>query len=70
MNMNELRAELVRQGMTARSLAARIGMPETTLSVKMRGGSEFKNSEIKAIVQALHLSMSQVNQIFFGELVS
>lgn len=66
MDLGELKAALARAGMTARDLARCIDMPETTLSVKMRGETEFKNSEIRAVVNALRLDMNQVNQIFFG----
>ncbi len=66
MDLPELRAVMARAGVSARGLAAHIGMPETTLSCKMRGESEFKGSEIQAIAKVLALTMEQVNQIFFG----
>lgn len=65
MNLIALKVALVKAGMTARELAFRIGMPETTLSYKMRGETEFKNSEIRAITKALELDLDQVNNIFF-----
>lgn len=70
MNKTELKIALTRRGMSARGLASAIGMPETTLSIKMRGETEFKGSEIQAIAQVLCLNMGQVNEIFFDGYVN
>lgn len=64
---NELKAEVVRQGMTLDELSNMIGINPASMSRKMNGVSDFYRGEIEKIVQALHLSGDDVLRIFFAE---
>lgn len=64
---NELKAEVVRQGLTLDELSNAIGINPASLSRKMSGVSDFYRGEIEKIVQVLHLSGDDVLRIFFAE---
>lgn len=61
----ELKAEMVRKGITAYNLAKMLGISNATLSYKLNNLIEFKSSEIKGIQQALGLTDGQRDYIFF-----
>lgn len=70
MNRPEMRMAVAREGKTYKALAAAIKVSEQALYNKMRGESEFKESEIKTLARELNLSMEEVNLIFFDNEVN
>lgn len=64
MNKNNLKAELVRNGFTTDDVAKAIGISRTSLDRKMNGTSEFKLSEVFALVKLLHLDNDAAVGIF------
>lgn len=70
MNVNELRAELVRQGISLRALATCLGIDRSTLYKKMTGKTQFLQSEIAMIGEILHLDSNGIVAIFFDNKVS
>lgn len=66
MNRMELKAEIVRSGMSNRKVARDLGISEQAFYNKLNGASEFKESEIKKIIKMLKLSSARVNQIFLS----
>lgn len=70
MQMNELKAEIVRNGMTLGEVADKIGMQRTTLWRRFKNPDEFTMSEVKRIVAVLNLTGNKVLTIFFGPEVS
>lgn len=66
MNRMELKAEIVRSGMSNRKVARDLGISEQAFYNKLNGASEFKESEIKKIIKMLNLSSARVNQIFLS----
>lgn len=70
MDHRELRVKLARENVSNRELAAQISLSEQALYNKMNGVTEFKNSEIKRIAEVLHLSLDEVNAIFFDGIVN
>lgn len=63
---NELRAEMVKKGMSCLDLAKAIGIGETTLYRKTIGESDFYRNEIVKIAKALGLSNKRICEIFFA----
>ena len=70
MNYPEFCAAAAKTGTTNRALARAIGISEQALYNKLRGNSEFKNSEIKKISKEMKLNMDAVNAIFFDNEVN
>lgn len=70
MNVNELKAELVRQGVSLRTLATILGIDRSTLYKKMSGRTQFLQSEIAKIGEILHLDSNKIVAIFFDNKVS
>lgn len=70
MNRTEMRMAVARENKTYKALAAAIKVSEQALYNKMRGESEFKESEIKTLARELNLSMEEVNLIFFDNEVN
>lgn len=66
MNRSELRAEIARKGVSKTSLAEALGISLTSLSMKLKGEREFKESEIQKLVTALSLTAKDVNRIFLS----
>lgn len=65
-NTLELKAAMVRKGMTAETLADTIGISSQSLSYKVNNKREFTSSEIANISIALGLSIAERDLIFFG----
>lgn len=63
-NLEMLKAKIEESGMPIETLATRAGMERYTLDRRLRGLGEFKASEIVGISKALHLKMSERNEIF------
>lgn len=53
-------------GDTQRELARMLGVTESTLSWKINGKAEFKQSEIKAIADRYDLTGEEVKSMFFA----
>ena len=70
MNCAELRASIARAGVTNRKLAEALGLSEQSFYNKIQGITEFKGSEIKCLANTLHLSMNELNTIFFDRKVN
>ncbi len=68
MNKVLLEIEMKRNGFTAGQLAKAIGIDRSTFSKKINGVSEFKQSEIEAIIRLLKIE--NPTPIFFTEKVS
>ena len=59
--------ETIREfGDTQSELARTLGVTESTLSWKINGKAEFKQSEIKAIVDRYDLTGEEVKSMFFA----
>lgn len=67
LNTTELKVEMVRKGMTNRSLARAIGKNENTVGKKVNGHGCFDVDEIDAICEALEIrDIARKAQIFLG----
>lgn len=67
MNKELLRSIMVLHGDTNRDLAEALRISEQSVSSKMNeNGTEFKQSEIKTIVERYNLSAEQTVQIFLN----
>ena len=63
-NTVELEIAIVRAGFTKREIAKRLGLSEMGLYKKINNITEFKASEIEALVKLLNIS--DVGEIFFN----
>ena len=75
MDKNKLLGDLTTRGLNVGWLVAEMNKKDTPISMstfykKLRGESQFKASEIKAISQILKFSEEETFRIFFTELVS
>ena len=66
MNRSELRAEIARKDISKRAIAEALGISETSLFMKMRGDREFKETEIRKLVEVLALTPEDVQRIFLS----
>ncbi len=66
MKKNELKAEIVRKGLTVKEMARKLGMNPATLSNKINSHTEFTRDEMVKIGEILHLSQKNITSIFFG----
>lgn len=64
MDRAELRAEIARSGITNLALARQLGISDQAFYNKMNGKSEFRESEIRKLVEILSLSPEKLNLIF------
>ena len=65
-NINELKAECVRHGLTLENLAVKIGVNPATLHRKLNGETEFRRNELQIIKTTLNLNDKQFLSIFFN----
>ncbi|MDE6725710.1 MAG: toxin-antitoxin system, antitoxin component, Xre family protein [Ruminiclostridium sp.] len=70
MNSNDLRAELVRHNLSIPAAANLIGIGKKAFYCKIKGESQFKQSEIRKLKEILSLSDERVSDIFFADQVS
>lgn len=70
MNLQDFRIAAIRAKATNRGIAEELGLSEQALYNKLNGATEFKNSEIKKLANFLHLTMADVNRIFFNNEVN
>ena len=66
-NVNELKAECVRHGLTLENLSVKIGVNPTTLHRKLSGETEFRRNELQIIKTTLNLNDEQFLSIFFND---
>ena len=66
-NTIELKYAILKAKKTNKSLASDLGLNENTFAKKLYNKSEFKASEISALVNVLGLDEEQKNKIFFGK---
>ena len=70
MDRAELRAEIARSGISNLSLARQLGISDQAFYNKMNGRSEFRESEIRKLVEILSLSPEKLNLIFLRQNVN
>lgn len=70
MNYNDLNAEIARCGLSIPKLADKIGIGKKTLYSRMRGDTDFSQSEIVQISKVLKLDSTKMIAIFFSGEVS
>ena len=68
MNVALLEYEMKRRGVTAIQMSEHLGIDRSTFSKKCNGRSEFKQSEIMAIIK--YLDIADPTPIFFDPQVS
>lgn len=57
---------MVKLGDTQRTVADALNVSDQTISDKINGLSDFKQSEIKTLIDRWELTPDQVDEIFFG----
>ena len=67
MKVNELKAEVVRKGMTLEEFADKANFNRTTLWRRLGNPKEFTLAEIKSAASVLDLSGERVMAIFFED---
>lgn len=70
MRLNELKAELVRQGKTVSDLANAIGKDRSTASMKLNGHRSFTDKEKIKVMDYLGLEYSEMAKIFLPKRLS
>lgn len=70
MNSNLLKSVIVKHGDTQEKLAEAMGLAVSALNLRINGHIEFRRNEINFIKNRYHLSGTEVDEIFFDELVS
>ena len=70
MNQCELKAEIIRNGMSVPEFANRLGMCRSTFYRKLNGKQEFTQGEISMMIEALKLRPDRTMAIFFANAVS
>lgn len=70
MNGNELRAEMMRCGVSMKELSIILGIDRSTLYKKITGKTQFLQSEIAKITETLNLNSDRMIAIFFRNKVS
>lgn len=70
MNSVKLRTVMLENGKTMREISQFIHISEQAFYNKLHGKTEFKSSEILKLTAFLKLSMEQVNEIFFDNMVN
>lgn len=66
MNRDELRAEIARKQITKRAIAEALEISEASLFLKIRGDREFKETEIRKLVDVLGMTPEDVQRIFLS----
>ena len=65
-NLDMLKNKIEESGMTIENLAKRANIKRYTLDRRLRGGGEFRASEIVGLTRALKLTVAEKNKIFFS----
>lgn len=64
-DFTKLKARMVDQGETARSLAEKLGISENSMYSKLNGKYEFKPSEIEKMMRILNIHAREMKRYFF-----
>lgn len=67
MKKNEFLSLMITHGDTRRTLAKALAISAQTIGDKINGRSDFKQSEIMAIIERYNLTPGQVDKIFFED---
>lgn len=67
MKKRDLKAKVLKQGLSVTDLAERIGIHGSSLYKKLRGEVDFQLWELKKIYKVLNLSKDQMWEIFFDD---
>ena len=70
MNKNRLKAKMIENGDTQNDLAKALNLSVSNLSLRINGKMDFRQSEIDAIKKRYKLSSSELDSIFFEDVVS
>lgn len=70
MKLNELKAEIVRNGMNTEEFADKIKMEKTTLWRRFNNPDNFTLDEITRIAEVLNIKGNRIIEIFFADEVS
>ena len=70
MELNELKAEIVRNGMTIEEFSDKTKITRTTMWRRFNNVEEFTLAEINNIANALNLNRTRIMEIFFSIKVS
>lgn len=65
MNKNAFRSVMIYHGDTQKDVADALSITEQTVSDKINGLSDFKQTEIKTLIERWQLTPGQVDEIFF-----
>lgn len=68
-NTLKLKAAIAESGLNQEQIAEMLGVSLCTFNYKLNGTSEFKASEIKKLMELLHLNSDKVMLIFFADAV-
>lgn len=66
MNKNHFKSIMVLHGDTQKTVADALNVSEQTVGDKVNGLSDFKQSEIKILIDRWGLTPAQVDEIFFS----
>lgn len=66
MNKNHFKSVMVLHGDTQKTVADALTVSEQTIGDKINGISDFKQSEIKTLIDRWNLTPAQVDEIFFN----
>lgn len=66
MNKNAFRSVMIYHGDTQKDVADALSITEQTVSDKINGLSDFKQTEIKTLIERWKLTPGQVDEIFFS----
>lgn len=63
---NKLKAKIIENGFTLEQIAQKLGINPATMYRKMTLESDFTRNEIAILKEVLHLSIDDINAIFFA----
>lgn len=64
-NKNKLKAKMIENGYSVEQMAQKLGINYTTLYRKLSSETEFTRNEIAMMKDILHLTIAEINSIFF-----
>lgn len=70
MKLNELKAEIVRNGMTIEEFADNVGIERTTLWRRFNNADTFSLGEIRTMANVLKIKGTRILEIFFADEVA
>ena len=71
LKINKLKGKIVENGKTISDVAEAVGIDRATMYRRLaENGETFTVREVSAIAKCLHLTVDDVNDIFFGDFVA